>query len=86
VLKRGDREVNRKQSGSIENCKYVDAGYSIFNKRLLSLVKEGEFVTLETDIFPDLIKATQLTGFVTSQRYYDLGTPKRLELIRSVLK
>jgi NDP-sugar pyrophosphorylase family protein len=42
-------------------------------------------VSLEKEIFPKLIARRKLLGFVTRQRFYDIGTSERLQLIESVL-
>ena len=54
----------------------------MFEKSILGLIPSGSFVTLETDIFPKLIARRELAAHVVSQRYYDIGTPERLKLIK----
>jgi NDP-sugar pyrophosphorylase family protein len=46
----------------------------------------GGKVSLEQEIFPKLIASRELLGFVTKQRFYDIGTPERLERIAHLLK
>jgi NDP-sugar pyrophosphorylase family protein len=84
-LKKGDQliEVRVKEAA---DYKYIDAGVYVFKRGILNLIDKDKFVSLEGDIYPELIKSRELKGFITSQRYYDLGTPERLELIRRVLK
>jgi len=84
-LKKGDQviAISVEKSGQY---KYVDAGVYVFKKGLINMIDKGKFVSLEADIYPKLIKMKELKAYVTSQRYYDLGTPERLELIRKVLK
>jgi NDP-sugar pyrophosphorylase family protein len=65
---------------------YVDAGAYVFKREILSLIAKNTFVALEADIYPELIKTKELAAFVTNQRYYDMGTPERLELVKQVLK
>jgi len=84
-LKKGDQliEVGVKEAA---DYKYIDAGVYVFKKGILGLIDKDKFVSLEGDIYPELIKSRELKGFIISQRYYDLGTLERLELIRRVLK
>ena len=58
--------------------KYVEAGASIFRKRLLNLIEGNRFVSLENDIFPILIENKELTAYQSKLRFYDIGTFDRL--------
>lgn len=62
----------------------VEAGLSVFNKKILDLCDKSEF-SLEVEIFPKLINRGLLYGLLTGQRFYDIGTPERLELARREL-
>lgn len=62
----------------------VEAGLSVFDKRILD-VTDQEYFSLELEIFTKLINRGRLFGLLTSQRFYDIGTPERLELARSEL-
>jgi len=84
-LKKGDQLIERK-TGPKRYHKYIDAGVYVFKNELLGLIEGDKFVSLEGDIYPELIKSKQLKAYITSRRYYDLGTPERLDLIRRVLK
>ncbi|KAF0135318.1 MAG: D-glycero-D-manno-heptose 1-phosphate guanosyltransferase [Candidatus Saganbacteria bacterium] len=66
--------------------KYIDAGVYVFKKEILGIIEKDKFVSLEGDVYPELIKKKQLCAYISSQRYYDLGTPERLEIIKKVLK
>jgi NDP-sugar pyrophosphorylase family protein len=59
---------------------YVEAGVSAFRRSILKLMPPGK-VSLENEIFPQLIAAQQLSAVVTKQRFYDIGTPDRLKTI-----
>ncbi len=84
-LKKGDQLVEVK-TGPSKDYKYVDAGVYVFNRDILKLIERGRFVSLEGDVYPELIKSRQLKAHITSKRYYDLGTPERMELIKGLLK
>ena len=85
ALKAGDRVVKVKAAAK-RDYRYVDAGVYLLKKDVLNMIAKGKFVSLEADVWPQLISKGQLASYVTSNRYYDLGTPERLELIRKVLK
>ncbi len=79
VVKEYDKEGNKPYL----NC--LDAGTSIFNKKILDLSNRHKF-SLEIDIYPKLIDMAQLGGFVSDTKFYDMGTPKRMKIIERVLK
>jgi NDP-sugar pyrophosphorylase family protein len=63
---------------------FLDAGVYMFNKKVLSLIPSDKPVSLECEVFPILIRQNQLAASLTSQRFYDVGTPQRLLLFREV--
>lgn len=84
-LKKGDQLIELRSDRGID-CEYVDAGVYVFKRAILEQIERDKFVSLEGDIYPELIKMKELKAYITSQRYYDLGTPERLELIRRTMK
>ncbi len=68
-----------KKDSSDRMLKYVDAGVLVLKKEILDIVPSDREVSLEKDIFPDLIARQQCAGFVTRERFYDIGTPERLK-------
>lgn len=71
--------------GKEDPClKYVEAGVSIFNKRLLDLIDKNRAVSLENDIFPILIKNRELAGYQSKTMFYDIGTFDRLSLFQGI--
>jgi len=84
-LKKGDQLININSDKSA-NYQFVDAGLYMFKKDLFKTMEKDKFVSLEADVYPELIKSKQLFAYKTSIRYYDLGTQDRLELIRRVFK
>lgn len=84
-LKKGDQLIELKAEPGKE-YKYVDAGVYVFKKEVLGFIESRKFVSLEGDVYPRLIRSKELKAYITSQRYYDLGTPERLELIRRAMK
>jgi len=74
---------NRKDS---KNMSHIHAGIMIFKKNILDFIPKGKICSMEEDVFPKLIKARQLYGFETNQRFYDMGSPKELEAIKDALR
>jgi NDP-sugar pyrophosphorylase family protein len=58
---------------------YVEAGVLCFRRELFEGLAPGGFVSLEKTVYPQLIGRRQLRAFITPQRFYDIGTPERLE-------
>lgn len=83
----GDNElISGYDKNSSTGMNYVDAGVCVFNKSVLSLIPRGRRVSLEMEIFPRLIEQKELVGYVTGQRFYDMGTPERLREIEKILR
>lgn len=76
------RYDKRKEGG----LSYVDAGVVVLKKEVLKLIPKNRVVSLEEEIFPELIRLRELWAYPTKERYYDIGTPERLLLIKEVLK
>jgi NDP-sugar pyrophosphorylase family protein len=64
---------------------YVEAGVLAFRRAVLDRIPEQAVVSLEKEIFPQLITQRRLTAYITTQRFYDIGTPERLKAIEEVL-
>jgi NDP-sugar pyrophosphorylase family protein len=64
---------------------YTEAGVLAFHKRVLELVRATGACSLETEVFPQLVAQRQLKAFLTTERFYDIGTPERLREIESYL-
>lgn len=64
-----------------ESMNGLEAGLSLFSRDILDHAP-GRIFSLEEAIFPKLINTGRLFGLLTSQRFYDIGTPEGLELAR----
>lgn len=84
----GDGFVARYQkgAGAAAGLRYVEAGVLSLTRRVLGRMPTQRVASLEQEIFPQLIAEHRLAGFVTAQRFYDIGTPARLKEIESVLR
>lgn len=63
---------------------YVDAGALCFRRDIFLGLPPNELVSLEEQIYPRLIKEQQMSAFVTRQRFFDIGTPERLNEFAAV--
>ncbi len=75
-----------KKDSASSILKYVDAGVLVLSKDILKLIISEQVVSLEEEIFPDLIDRQECAGFVTHERFYDIGTPERLKHFETYLK
>ena len=66
------------------DLQFVEAGVLALRDRVLDLIPDGK-VSLEQEIFPQLIAQGALLGYPTKQRFYDIGTPERLARIAHLL-
>jgi Nucleoside-diphosphate-sugar pyrophosphorylase involved in lipopolysaccharide biosynthesis/translation initiation factor 2B, gamma/epsilon subunits (eIF-2Bgamma/eIF-2Bepsilon) len=66
--------------------KYVDAGVLTLKKEVINSIPSEKEVSLEQEIFPNYIAKQECAGFVTSERFYDIGTPERLKRFETYLK
>ena len=64
-----------------ESLLYVEAGVLAFRRAVVNDVPPGIVVSLEKEVFPKLIARRSLVAYATDQRFYDIGTPSRLEAI-----
>ncbi len=65
---------------------YVDAGVLALKKEILGSVSPDGTVSLEQEIIPYNIARQECVGFVTHERFYDIGTPERLKRFERYLK
>lgn len=80
------RVILYQKDGSDPRLRYVEAGVSALRRSALDLLpREGAF-SLELTLFPRLIERGSLGAITTRQRFYDIGTPRRLDDIRRFLK
>ncbi len=60
------------------NVNGVDTGFFIVNKKEIFGMMPAENFSFEKAIFPRLIEARQLAGYLTDERYYSIGSIDRL--------
>lgn len=77
--------VTRYEKDSPDQLSYVEAGVLAFRREVVDLIAPEGAVSLEKEIFPRLISRHELAALVTTQRFYDIGTPERLKVIEEYL-
>ncbi len=76
-----DNESNIKgysKNKTLLNFNYVDAGIYFFKKKSMKYFPNSYPISLENEIFPKLIQDNQVGGFVTDNKFYDIGTPEKI--------
>jgi mannose-1-phosphate guanylyltransferase len=61
------------------DLQYVEAGVLCFRREVFESLPAGKVISLEQELYPKLIAERELRAFVTMQRFFDIGTPQRLE-------
>ncbi len=59
--------------------RYVESGVLALKKSVIGFIPREKVVSLEIEIFPRLIAERELAAYVTRERFYDIGTPERLQ-------
>lgn len=60
------------------NLNYVEAGVLVLSREALDIIEGESPISLEEGLYPTLIQQRELAAYVSEQRFYDIGTPKRL--------
>jgi NDP-sugar pyrophosphorylase family protein len=71
---------------SSEGMKYVNAGLVTIKRSVFRDLPPGVPLSLEQEVFPDLIARRKMAALITQQRYYDIGTPERLKAFEEFLQ
>ena len=77
--------VTRYEKDCPDPLSYVEAGVLAFRRSMVDLIPADGAVSLEKEIFPRLIGCRRLIAHVTTERFYDIGTPDRLKVIGELL-
>ncbi len=77
--------VMRYDKDSPDSLSFVEAGVLAFRKEVVELMPLSGSLSLEKEIFPRLIEQRRLLAHITTQRFYDIGTPQRLRAIEEFL-
>ena len=66
--------------------KSTHAGIGLYKKSIIKFIPNNKKFSLEKELFPVLLKKNQLKTYVTNKKFYDIGTPYRLKIIKNLLK
>ena len=81
AIDRDDYVLRYEKDTAATGLDYVEAGVLAFRQQVLDYLPATREVSLEKDVFPKLIAEHRMIAAVTEQRFYDIGTPDRLEVI-----
>jgi NDP-sugar pyrophosphorylase family protein len=74
-----------KQAAADPDLQYIEAGVLAFRRSVLDFIPPEGVVSLEQQVYPQLIARKALLGLPTTQRFYDIGTPERLRVLEELL-
>lgn len=75
-----DGTVRRYQKGErAADLQYVEAGVLCLCRNVFEDLPRFQQISLEQELYGKLIAERQIRAFVTEQRFFDIGTPARLE-------
>ena len=81
-----DKRVIKYDKYDSSDMTHVDGGLAMFDKSVLKWIPDFLPCSLEEDVYPKLIDMNLLFGFSSIQRFYDIGTEKRLETFEAYIR
>ena len=70
---------------SFDRFFYVNAGVYCFSKKVFDWMPAAAKFMFETDFFPRIVQK-EIYGFVTQQKFLDIGTPERFKKAQTTLR
>jgi NDP-sugar pyrophosphorylase family protein len=64
---------------------HIDAGAIVLSKEILKLLPPGKRCSLEEEIYPRLIERSEMHAWVTTEAFYDMGSPAGLAALEEKL-
>ncbi|MFH1834734.1 MAG: sugar phosphate nucleotidyltransferase [Methanobacteriota archaeon] len=64
---------------------FIDAGVSVFSKRIFDFFPEKQVFALEEEVYPQLAQSRGLSAYLTSKPFFDIGTPQGLSVFKDYL-
>ena len=65
---------------------HIDAGVIVLGKEILAWLPEGRSCSLAEEVYPRLIAEGQMHAWVTSEPFYDMGSPEGLAALEVKLQ
>ena len=84
VDKEGRVTAYRKRDS--EGMTHIDAGAIVLDKAILKMLPDGQKCSLEEEVYPRLIEKGEMFGWVTSEPFYDMGSPAGLVALEEKLR
>jgi NDP-sugar pyrophosphorylase family protein len=82
----GGRNITGSSAVSLSGeLSHVDAGVRLARREIAGYFPAEEVFSLEDDLYPRLIGADELVAWPVEERFYDIGTPERLEIFENYL-
>lgn len=80
----GEIRVYDKQHRRSE-MRHIDYGLSLFRAEVFRSYPEGEAFDLAT-VMQDLVRKSEMAGYETTERFYEIGSPQGLEELETYLR
>lgn len=65
------------KGGAVSSRGYVNAGLYLLEPKIFSYIPEGRPISLESEVFPDMIAAGEkVYGYTGVTHFFDIGTPE----------
>jgi D-glycero-alpha-D-manno-heptose 1-phosphate guanylyltransferase len=84
VIDEADRIVSFQEKANLQSSPFVNVGIYCLEKKALELMPCENAFSIEHDFFPTLV-GKGFYGFVTKNRFLDIGTPDRYERAQNEL-
>ena len=68
-----------------EGLSHIDAGVIVLKKKILARLPAGQKCSLEEEIYPQLIAQGEMRAWVTTEPFYDMGSPTGLAALEEKL-
>jgi NDP-sugar pyrophosphorylase family protein len=80
-----DGVVTEYRKRNAEGLGYIDAGVVVLKKEIVAHLPAGQKCSLEEEVYPRLIAQGQMRAWVTSEPFYDMGSPAGLGALEAKL-
>lgn len=80
-----DGRVTAYRKHDPQGLTHVDAGVLFLRKKVLGEIPPARACSLEQEIFPRLIEEGRMQAWITSEPFYDMGSPEGLQALEARL-
>jgi len=85
LLVNRDGRVENYRKHDPEGLTHIDAGAIVLSKEILKMLPPGQRCSLEEEIYPRLIASGEMYAWVTTEPFYDMGSPAGLAALEEKL-